>query len=126
MVGWPVIDLRLHVIAQHLSPHASVDSVQLGKGLNSNPEGYPPSCNGCGVIGECRNGSAPRFVNQQENRPAVAAFGSIIGRDQTVDQRSPNQPDQWRKGEEIPLRPAEVNRDGLAGVDQLPCLKVSP
>jgi hypothetical protein len=64
LVGRPVVELVLDVVAQHLHPSPAVHGVELRKRLHRDPEGNPPPHNGRGVVCEAWDGSSAGLIDQ--------------------------------------------------------------
>ena len=110
LVGRPVVELGLDVVAQHLRPGLPVHGVKLGKRLHRDPEGDPAADNGGGVVREARDGRPAGFIDQKEHRAAPLALGAVIGRDQLVDERAPQEPHQGRERQADPAPASEDRR----------------
>lgn len=82
-----------HVVSEDLRTHPSVDGIELGKGLNSNPEAHSPTDDGCCVIGKAGDCCAAGFIYKEKDRIAVHAGLGVVGGYELVDDGSPEEPD---------------------------------
>src|SRR5262245_562059 len=92
-----------------MRPVASIHGVELVERLDGNPQADTPADYGCRVICKAGDSRSACLIYNKHDRVAVSSAGFVIGLDQLVNKRGPQQAYKRSKGKEVALWPAKID-----------------
>ena len=109
----PVDDDRVHLPPENVGFVEAVLGVQLRSGLGGKQDRDIAAADRRCVLGKLLHSRAENLIKNKKGARATLALSGVVGIDHVVDQAIPDELDKGAEGQQIPLRPAEIQAHGM-------------